>query len=265
MARARKLHKQLSLLPKLDKNGQHRGGKRKGAGRPPKGARPSERHKIRASFTRHQSVHVVLRPIEEVGSLRRRDMYKAVRAAMITTYERARIRIIHMSIQGTHIHLIAEANNRRELARGMQGFEIAAAKNINAVLSKRLGYRRRGTVFPDRYHAVIITNPRQARGVLAYVLNNWRRHGENKAKVARGWAIDPFSTAPSFDGFKDLDARAVDWGENYLRLPVFTPRTWLLSTGWKMHGLIRSTEVPGKPWKPTAERDGKRRMRTTAA
>ena len=44
MARARKVHVQLSLLA-LDKNGQRRGGKRRGAGRPKKGLRASERHK----------------------------------------------------------------------------------------------------------------------------------------------------------------------------------------------------------------------------
>src|SRR5690606_27799678 len=120
---------------------------------------------------------------EAVGSLRKRQIYKALHAAMVSTYIRPRIRIVHLSIQGTHIHMLVEAPNRRALARGMQGFEIAAAKHINAVLSKRLGHRRRGTVFPDRYHAVIIKNPRQARGALSYVLNNWRRHGEHKTKV----------------------------------------------------------------------------------
>jgi putative transposase len=261
MARARKVHVQLQLVTKFDKNGQRRGGKRKGAGRPKTGERASERHKIRESFRANQPVHVVVRPIAEVGTLRGFDTYRAVRSAMITTYARARIRITHMSIQGTHIHLLVEAGGRLELARGMQGFEIACAKNINAVLSKRLGYRRSGTVFPDRYHAVVIRTPRQARSALAYVLNNWRRHGENKSSVARVWCVDPFSSAPSFDGFKDIDARAVAWPETYLRLPVWEPKTWLLSSGWKKHGLIRTTETPGKPWDPKKHRDGQRAMR----
>ena len=47
MARARKVHVQLSLITKFDKNGQRRGGKRPGAGRPKKGERASERHKTR--------------------------------------------------------------------------------------------------------------------------------------------------------------------------------------------------------------------------
>lgn len=265
MARARKVHVQLDLITKLDKNGQRRGGKRTGAGRPKKGERASERHKVRAPFRANEPIHVVIRPIAAVGSLRGFDTYRALRAAMITTYERARIRIVHISIQGTHIHLLVEAAGRLQLARGMQGFEIACAKNINAVLSKRLGCRRRGTVFPDRYHAVIIRSPRQARGALAYVLNNWRHHREDKASFARTWQVDPFSSAPSFDGFKDVNARDIEWPERYLRLPVWTPRTWLLSTGWRKHGLIASTDIPGKPWALAPARDGRRSMRRPTA
>jgi hypothetical protein len=92
---------------------------------------------------------------------------------------------------------------------------------------------------------VIIRSPRQARNNLCYVLNNWRRHGESQRRFAAGWRIDPFSSAPSFDGFKDADARGVEWPETYRALPVCRPRTWLLSVGWKKHGLLRSTEVPG--------------------
>jgi putative transposase len=259
MARARKVHVQLSLIPKLDKNGQRRGGKRNGAGRPKKGERASERHKTREAFRPNQPVHIVIRPISDVGTLRGFDTYKAIRNAMITTYARARIRIVHISIQGSHIHMLVEAAGRLQLARGMQGFEIACAKNINAVLSKRLGYQRRGTVFPDRYHAVIIRSPRQARGALAYVLNNWRRHKEDKVK--RHWRIDLLSSAPSFHGFKDVDVTSLRFGENYLKLPVWEPKTWLLSTGWKKHGLIGASEIPGKPWKPGDARDGQRAMR----
>jgi REP element-mobilizing transposase RayT len=244
MARARKVHEQLSL-PKLDKNGQRRGGKRKGAGRPPRGERSSERHKRREAFKKSEPVHVTIRVAKDVASLRGFETYQAVREALVTTYARQLIRIVHLSIQGTHVHLLVEANSRLDLARGMQGFEIAAAKLLNKAISKRTGKKRRGTVFPDRYHAVILRSPRQTRSCLAYVLNNWRRHGENRDRNAAGWRIDPFSTAPSFDGFKDVDAPSIAWPGTYKRLPTCKARTWLLSTGWRKHGLLRSTEVPG--------------------
>jgi len=245
MARARKVHVQLALGLQLDKNGQRRGGKRTGAGRPKKGERASERHKRRESFKKSEPVHVTIRVARDVASLRGFETYQAIREALVTTYARNLIRIVHISVQGTHIHLLVEANSRMALARGMQGFEIAAAKNLNRAVSKRTGKKLRGTVFPDRYHAVVIRSPRQARNNLAYVLNNWRRHGESTQQLATRWAVDPFSSAVSFDGFRDLDATSISWPETYRPLPVFKPRTWLLSTGWRRHGLLRTTEVPG--------------------
>jgi len=245
MARARKVHVQLSLLTKLDKNGQRRGGKRKGAGRPKKGVRASEPHKRREAFKKSEPVHVTIRVARDVASLRGFETYQAIREALVTTYARQDIRIVHISIQGTHIHLLVEANSRLALGRGMQRFEISAAKLLNKAMTKRTGKKRRGTVFPDRYHAVVIRSPRQARNNLAYVLNNWRRHGENKLRIAATWSVDPFSSAPSFDGFKDVDATSHAWPETYRPLPVCKPKSWLLSTGLRTHGLLRSTEVPG--------------------
>src|SRR6478609_4709187 len=124
MARARKVHVQLSLITKLDKNDQHRGGARKGAGRPKKGERASERHKRREAFKKSEPVHVTIRVAKDVASLRGFETYQAIREALVTTYARQLIRIIHISIQGTHLHLLVESNSRLDLGRGMQGFEI---------------------------------------------------------------------------------------------------------------------------------------------
>ena len=77
MARHRKRHVQLDL-PKLDKNGQHRGGKRRGAGRKPKGARAGARHEARPVLDRRHPQHVTVRVVSDVGGLRRLDMYHAV-------------------------------------------------------------------------------------------------------------------------------------------------------------------------------------------
>src|SRR5689334_22740570 len=159
-----------------------RGGKRRGAGRPPKGARAGSPHKERPFLHARYPVHVSLRVVGAVGNLRRRCVYQAVREATLTTARRDDFRIVHLSIQRTHIHLLVEANDKRALAAGMQGFQISAAKHLNAAISKgRPGPRRRGTVFPDRYHAEIITSPTQARHALSYVVNNWRKHEEDRA------------------------------------------------------------------------------------
>ena len=121
-----------------------------------------------------------------------------------------------------------------------------------AAITKLLGLRkrRRGRVFSDRYHATIIRTPKHARHELAYVLNNWRRHGESTKRMSSGWRVDPFSSGPSFDGWRDVEAREQTWRETYVPLPVWKPRTWLLSEGWRRYGLIKSTEVPGPRWSP---------------
>ena len=93
MARARKPHVQLEL-PKLDKNGQRRGGKRPGAGRPKKGERASERHKTREAFKPNHPIHVTLRVAPDVVSLRGRALYQALRAALVPTYARNCIRSV---------------------------------------------------------------------------------------------------------------------------------------------------------------------------
>src|ERR1051325_10286521 len=179
-----------------------RGGKRRGAGRPPKGARAGAPHKERPFLRARYPVHVSLRVVSAVGNLRRRCVYQAIREATLTTARRENFRIVHLSIQRTHIHLLVEASDKRALAAGMQGFQISAAKHLNAAISKgRPGPRRRGTVFPDRYHAEIITSPTQARHAISYVANNWRKHGEDLAAPMSTWTIDWFSTAVMFPGW----------------------------------------------------------------
>ena len=89
--------------------------------------RPSERHKMRERFSKTRPFHVTLRVVEAVGKLRRRDAYHAIRKAMQTTLSRTNFRIVHISLEDDHVHLIVEADNDGALARGMQSFEISAA------------------------------------------------------------------------------------------------------------------------------------------
>jgi putative transposase len=237
MARSRKRHQQVELF--------RHGGKRRGAGRPKRGARASERHKKRPTIKNYEPIHVVLRVERDVALLRRRDLYGAVRKALIATIGRGSCRIVHLSIQNSHLHLAVEADNRMALARGMQAFQISAAKHINVAVSNKRGKRRTGRVFSDRYHSRIIRTPKQARHVLAYILNNWRHHREHRAAFASEWRIDPFSSAPSFDGWRDLDPTTLEWPRTYEPLPVSEARTWLLREGWRKYGLIDPSEVPG--------------------
>jgi hypothetical protein len=226
---------------------KQRGGKRPGAGRPPKGARAGAPHTPRPVLKPRHPVHVVLRTIAAVGSLRRRRIFHAFRWATHTAARRDDFRIVQISVQRAHVHLIVEANDKRALSRGLQGFQISAAKHINAALScGRPGPRRRGRVFADRYHATVITSPRQARHALAYVMNNWRKHGEHRQARLRTWEIDWFSSAADFPDWAEYGDDPLRWRAppTYEPFLVRRPRTWLLRQGWKRHSAISCFEVP---------------------
>ncbi|HEY5933365.1 MAG TPA: transposase [Kofleriaceae bacterium] len=247
MARPRKRHVQQEM-----RFGDRRGGKRRRkGGRPRKGPRSSERHEKREAFRKNEPVHVVARVVDAVGELRTRQTYHAIRKALVTTFTRENFRIVHLSIQNTHVHLLVEAEHRTALSRGMQAFQISAAKHLNAAISTRRSQRRRGTVFADRYHAKIIRSPRQARNALAYVLNNWRKHREDGKSFARTWILDPFSSAVHFDGWRDYKLGPLP--ETYEPLPVWNPKCWLLKEGWRKHGLIATTEIPSHKVEVAAE------------
>ncbi len=214
------------------------GGKRAGAGRPPKQpGRPGIAHVTRPRLSPREPLHVTLRLRDGIdGSLRRRDGFRAVRWALAVATRRDDFRVCHMSIQGNHLHLIVEAASRRALARGMQGFAISCARQLNRLRD------RTGRVFADRYHARPLTSPRQVRSALAYVLNNWRRHGEDRGVRA---ALDPYASGGCFDGWTTEQRVRLRPGQEVL--PVAFPTCWLLTTGWRRHRRIDVDEVPGKP------------------
>jgi len=241
-----------------------RGGRRRGAGRKSLRARPGRRHARRPDFRASHPLHVVMRVEPVVGSLRRRAMYRAMRAATLAAARRGRVRIVHISLQRTHVHMLVEAAHRIELARGMQGFQISAARHINRVLggelrrsvvadeiamARRRGAHvcRRGRVFRERYYTEVITSPTQAHRTIRYVLSNWRRHGEDRVGVAKTWLVDPFSTGSAFDGWAERRDPRVRWPgcEDGEALRVVLPRTWLLAVGWKRIGEISARTVPG--------------------
>ena len=212
------------------------GGARDGAGRPPRGAR-AIRHDKRIRVVSSEPIHVTCRLAPALVSLRRDEVLAALRVATIVVGKHEDVRIVHLSIQRTHLHLLVEAASGTALTRGMSSFLISAARRINRAIRAR-----GGRVF-DRYHARRLSTPREVRNCLAYVLNNWRHHGEHRRS---SWLVDKYSSAIAFDGWKELGrGHTFSMPVDYAPLIVWRPRTWLLSTGWLRHGLVRVAEVPG--------------------
>jgi REP element-mobilizing transposase RayT len=224
------------------------GGRRRGAGRKPKGTRSGERHQARPEHDHRHPVHVTIRVVGSASELRCKDIYLALREATIVTARREDFRIVHMSIQRDHLHLIVEADGKVALSKGIRGFSISAARQVNKAITARGGERRTGKVIAARFHARPLTTPRAVRNVIAYTLGNWRHHGEDRALPARNWKVDPFSSGALFAGWKELEGSPFFWPlpPTYLPLIVFRPRTWLLQNWQRFHPLISVWEVPGR-------------------
>ncbi|MBL8897833.1 MAG: transposase [Planctomycetes bacterium] len=210
---------------------QH-GGKRKGAGRKPKNAEPGMPHRQRSKKKRNEPLHVTVSLADGLPSLRRGGALKLVLAALNASSDRHGMRIVQYSIQRDHLHLLVEADDRECVARGMNALLSPLARALNKL------WCRRGKVFPERYHDEVITTPTQARNALRYVLQNGKKHG-----VVAPSSIDLCSSAPTFDGWMVRPSTA-----SFPTAPavatVAPASTWLLTTGWRRHGLLDIREFP---------------------
>jgi hypothetical protein len=215
---------------------QH-GGKRRGSGRKPSGkfgTKAGVPHRPRGYLDPKHPVHVTLKLVSKLPSLRSRKCMSVLRRVFFQAKERG-LRLVHYSVQRRHIHLIVEAEGTRALSRGMQGLCIRIARNLN----RRLG--RRGTVFADRFHAHYLQTASETFFALRYVLLNARRHDAQKGIAHERLWIDPCSSGPYFSGWKGVKHRAL-WERDR---PVARPRTFLLLQGWRIRGLIEVDDLPG--------------------
>ena len=202
-----------------------RGGARQGAGRE-RGSGRAPGHARRPRLGKNVPVHVTLRAVAEVRCLRAQVVFAMVRG-MIARSQRADFRVVHFSVQGSHIHLICEADDGRALGRGMQFLSSMIARGVSSTRG------RRGSTWRERYHRRDLTSPRQVRNALRYVLMNHEKHGPQDSHT--GPLLDPCSSALWFDGWSRATAPAlralakhVRWGP-----PVVLAQGWLLRRGWR--------------------------------
>lgn len=145
----------------------------------------------------------------------------------LRTASRRDFRVVEFSVQRDHVHLLVEADDKEKLSRGMQGLSIRVARALNRALG------RSGRVWGDRYHARQLLTPRAVRTALVYVIQNFRKHIRNAV------GIDPCSSGNWFLGWSGAPG-----GVAASRRPTPYPRTWLLSVGWRRHGLLSLEEGP---------------------
>ena len=201
-----------------------RGGARAGAGRKRLAPRPSVPHRERPRLSGRHPLHITLRVVEGIQSLRSPGVHAVLREALRDGAERFGLRVVHYGAVSNHVHLVCEAESERALTRGMQGLLVRIARGVNRFLG------RTGTLFADRYHARELRAPRDVRNVLVYVFGNARRHGT----LVTG-CLDPCTSAACFDGWVEIRACSS---------LLARARTWLLTAGWRMRGLISIRELP---------------------
>lgn len=197
-------------------------------------------HRRRPDLDRRHPVHVTVRLAGALPSLRTTAALSRLRPILRRERHRLGFRLVHYSIQATHLHLVVEVEGRQALSRAMQRLGIRMALCVN----RHLASRKRGKVFAERYHARPMKTPTEVRNGLAYVLLNGQHHRGSAPVVPRG--CDPFTSGRFFDGWADF---------RFQRPPappgeadeVVSPSTWLLRVGWRRapKELIALGEIPG--------------------
>jgi putative transposase len=223
------------------------GGKRAGAGRKRRDDRAGyELHRVRAPLDPQYPVHIVLRAKPKLRVLRAQSVFRAIHRRFVEL-RRDGFRVVHFSVQKDHIHFIAEGDDAKLLARGVQWLAQHLAWDVNAAMG------RAGSVWRDRYHRRDLKSPRQMRNALVYVLMNVRKHSEGAEYLHRMETLDVCSSAAWLDGW---DPRAGPMLEELRRTlatvglatcPVVKAERWTTRAGWKRHGAIRPDEQPRSP------------------
>jgi hypothetical protein len=148
---------------------------------------------------------------------------------------RGAFRLCHYAVLNDHLHFLVEAQDRTALTRAIQGLLVRIARRLNKL------WTRHGKVFADRYHDRILESPRQTRNAIRYVLANGKKHAAEGREVAVPQAIDTYTSAPWFDGFRET---VTIRGLEAIVRPVAEARTWMLTIGWRRHGLLGVHELP---------------------
>ena len=169
-------------------------------------------HVRRPAVSAKLPLHVTVKMESHVWNLRTRRCFRIVEKALFATANQRRAQIVHFTVQGNHLHLLVEADDKRSLSRCMRSLTIRIARGLNALMGSH------GRVVAHRYHARSLRTPTEVRKALGYVRHNFRHHASQRGEAVRLSWTDPFSS----------DA-----------LLSFRPpaaRTWLLADGWGRAG-----------------------------
>jgi hypothetical protein len=150
--------------------------------------------------------------------------------------ERGEFRVLQYSLQRDQAHFLVEADGVEALARGMKSIAARLARAVNRV------FGRAGKVLDGRYHMRLLRTPREVRRAIAYVLLNARRHWMKRFGTPPPVGIDEASSGRWFRGWSQTVS-----GSDARGSPEVAPaRSWLAGSGWRIHGLVDPSSVPGR-------------------
>ena len=157
-------------------------------------------------------------------NLRSQRCFSRIAKALTTVREgRDDIRIAHYSIQGDHMHLLVEADDRKAMSNGMRALLISIARRLNRLMGTR------GSRFRDRFHEHVLASPNAVRNALRYVLTNANKHHG-------GPLVDAYSSGPWFTEWAPAVAFP-DWTP-CTGPPTRAAESWLLTRGWRRAGRL---------------------------
>ncbi len=191
------------------------GGKREGAGRKRRLLKAELPHRARPDLDETKPLHVTLRMTGRTYSLRSARSARVIERSLLAGVRRGGLRVVQVSVQGNHVHLLVEADGKEALTRGMRGLAIRLAKGMNRMMGTP------GRVIADRYHARALRTPTEVRTVMHYLRHNHRHHV-------------PLVASDFVDHFV---ASAVQGGScTFLAAPTL----WLLKVGWRRGRVART-------------------------
>ena len=120
--------------------------------------------------------------------------------------------------------------------------QASGAPAVQIAISKTISYKYPAPMKAARQLALPLgSTARRSRARARHC----KKHAPSSAQRMLLAELDPCSSARWFTGWKHPPAP--DPRRSHDVAPVVPPRTWLLCTGWKRHGLIAVHETPSLP------------------
>ncbi|MGE4133609.1 MAG: hypothetical protein AB7F86_18375 [Bdellovibrionales bacterium] len=188
-------------------------------------------------------LHLTWKLRKDTVNLRCNDVLKVFKLATARAKGYG-LRVLHFSLQSNHLHLLVECKDNEALKRGTKSLASGLGKGIRKLVGGR------GRVFVGRFDLKVLVNPTTVRNAMAYVLQNYSKHGNLLNHV------DRYSSAPFFTQWRlllgrnvgplleDIDSTFTTGAKlnrnSIQRLPHFLspPQSWLAREGWMRARLL---------------------------